>query len=241
MQTQEEKPYSLQPRFSSIFNAPGNRPIDLCDHTTAIFYRQLLDTSIVPSALEFWRQILKPQPSFNSAVWANVYPPLASNRLGDLNWKLAHRVLPTALSLYRMGVYATPRCHRCGQIENSEHVSTVCASTNPLWIQVQSYVDRISNSCLRITNHIKLLGWIPSNQVHMPQKTIHLVNWVLCVGRFAIHKSAVNFRTGNETTPIVSIFRAFVKSHCNFQFKLQMMTDKMTEFQELWCLKKPKN
>ncbi|KAK2552210.1 Transposon TX1 uncharacterized 149 kDa protein [Acropora cervicornis] len=73
MQTQEEKPYSLQPRFSSIPSAPNNRLIDLGDHTTAMFYRQLLDTSIVPPALEFWRQTLQPQPSFISAFWANVY------------------------------------------------------------------------------------------------------------------------------------------------------------------------
>ena len=39
MQTQEEKPYSLQPRFSSIPSAPNNRLIDLGDHTTAMFYR----------------------------------------------------------------------------------------------------------------------------------------------------------------------------------------------------------
>ena len=121
--------------------------------------------------------------------------------LGDLNWKLAHRVLPTALSVYRMGVYATPRCHRCGQIENINHVLTDCASTNPLWNQVKSYVDRITNSCLRITNDIKLLGWVPSNQIHMPRRAIHPVNCVLCVARFAIHKSAVNYRARNQTTP----------------------------------------
>ena len=35
---------------------------------------------------------------------------------------------------------------------------------------------------------------------------------------------------------MVLIFQAFVKSHLNFQFKLHMMLDKMSEFQELWCL-----
>ena len=83
----------MEDPINAIPSAPGNRLIDLGDHTTAMFYRQLLDTSIVPPALEFWRQTLQPQPSFNSAFWANVYPPLASNRLGDLNWKVAHRVL----------------------------------------------------------------------------------------------------------------------------------------------------
>ena len=90
MQTQEEKSYSLQPLFGSIPTAPANGLIDLGDHTTAMFYCQLLDTSIIPPALAFWRQMLQPQPSFNSAFWANAYPPLASNRQGDLNWKVAH-------------------------------------------------------------------------------------------------------------------------------------------------------
>ena len=90
MQTQEEKSYSLQPLFGSIPTASGNGLIDLGDHTTAMFYCQLLDTSIIPPALQFWRQMLQPQPSFNSAFWANAYPPLASNRQGDLNWKVAH-------------------------------------------------------------------------------------------------------------------------------------------------------
>ena len=35
---------------------------------------------------------------------------------------------------------------------------------------------------------------------------------------------------------MVSIFRAFVKCHLNFQFNLHMMRDKITIFQELWCL-----
>ena len=139
-----------------------------------------------------------------------------TNKLGDLNWKIAHRVLPTALSLYWMGVYGTPNCQRCGEVENIEHVLTASASTHQFWNQVQIYMDRITSSRLNINNHMKLLRWIPSDQVHMSGKAIHLVNWVLCVAHYAIHKSAVTFSTRNETTPIALIFQVFVKNHLRF-------------------------
>ena len=60
MQIQEEKRYLLQPRFSSIPSAAGNCLIDLGDNTPAMFYCQPLDTSIVPSELEFWWHMLQP-------------------------------------------------------------------------------------------------------------------------------------------------------------------------------------
>lgn len=53
-------------------------------------------------ALQHWHSTLLPNPTFNCHRWKLAYPPLVPNKLGDVNWKILHRILPTAQSLYRM-------------------------------------------------------------------------------------------------------------------------------------------
>ena len=115
--------------------------------------------------------------------------PLFTNKLGDLNWKIVHRVLHTALSLDRMGVFDVPICHKCG-----ENLLVHGITLDIFWSQVQIYVDKItSSSCLTITNYIKLLGWIPGEKEQVPKRIINLVNWTLTFARYAIYSSAADF------------------------------------------------
>ena len=53
-----------------------------------------------------------------------------SNKHGNTHWKIAHRMLPTALSLNRMGILDMPNCHCCGSIDNIEHPLLECKAVN---------------------------------------------------------------------------------------------------------------
>ena len=121
------QPPDLQPRFGINDADPGNPPTDILACKTRHFYAQLhkeQQTSI--PTLDHWKRTLQPEPTFNAKQWKNLYPPLATNRQGDLNWKIAHRVVHTALSLNRMTVWATPNCHRCGALDTLEHAFIDC-------------------------------------------------------------------------------------------------------------------
>ena len=236
-QMQEPQPNTLQPSFVTHSDTPGNPPVDIISCNTRTFYKQLRkDVQATIPALDYWKRSLQPQPVFNSRFWRNIYSPLVTNKLGDLNWKIVHRVLHTALSLNRMEVLDVPICHKCGAIENLENLLVDCVTLDVFWSQVQIYVDKITNSSVIISNCVKLLGWIPGEKEKVPTRIGNLVNWAITIARYAIYRSAVDFKSRSEVTSVPAIFRAVVKAHICFQYKLYFHRGKQQEFLKVWCI-----
>ena len=94
----------LQPLFEIKTSDSQGASLDILNCRTCTFYGQLLANrhTVIP-ALDYWKENLHPEPSFNAKQWKTLYPPLIQKKHGDVNWKIAHRVLPTALSLNRIG------------------------------------------------------------------------------------------------------------------------------------------
>ena len=97
-------PPTLQPCFAIRTAGACQTSTDILSCRTRHFYGQLHDRNkpVVP-AIDRWKASLQPEPVFTSKQWKTLYSPLVSNKQGDTNWKIAHRVLPTALSPNRMG------------------------------------------------------------------------------------------------------------------------------------------
>ena len=112
---------------------------------------------IQPPAMNHWRQILGQDPQFNTTFWKTINSKLATNKQGDVNWKIAHRILPTALSLHCATVYNTPNCPHCQTLENNEHPFIHCQFTQTLWTNIQSYTHKMTHNTLQLTDNIKLL------------------------------------------------------------------------------------
>ena len=149
----------LQPRFAIKSSNPSNPPTDILTCKTRTFYCQLLkDQQTTIPAIEHWNQNLQPQPTLNAKQWKTLYPPLNCNKHGDVNWKIAHRVLPTALSLNKTGVHANPNCHRCGTTDTLEHALLDCPTVVNFWSKIQEYIDKITDHKLSVSTKIKILG-----------------------------------------------------------------------------------
>jgi len=154
-------PYDITGRLKSTLNSiqkhltyshalvindsyPSNTPTDILTCKTRTFYFQLLkDQETTIPAVEYWKRNLQPEPTFNTKQWKTLYPPLNCNKHGDVNWKIAHRVLPTALSLNNIGVYATPNCHRCGATHTLEHAIIDCPTVVNSWSEIQSMLIKL--------------------------------------------------------------------------------------------------
>ena len=135
--TQQES--DLQPRFVMQDANPNNASQDISSCKTRTFYRQLLkDQQTTIPAVDFWKKKLRPEPIFNAKQWKTLYSPLILRKHGDVNLKIAHRVLPTAQSLNRIGVYATQNCHRCGTTDTLEHALIECSTVNQFYNQIQN-------------------------------------------------------------------------------------------------------
>jgi len=77
--------------------SPGQTPVDIALCRTRHFYTHLLQAEkpVIP-AVDHWKQKLQPETCVNATEWKALYPPLINNKHGDVNWKIALRVFPTA-------------------------------------------------------------------------------------------------------------------------------------------------
>ena len=118
---------SVQPFFGIVNPLSGQPPTHFLECRTRHFYHQLHQSKkpVIP-ATDYWERTLQPEPVFDSEQWRVVFSPLITNRQGDLNWKIVHRVIPTALSLRRMGILDSEICYRCGLIDTIEHAFVDC-------------------------------------------------------------------------------------------------------------------
>ena len=135
-----------------------------------------------------------------------------SNKQGDTNWKIAHRVLPTALSLSRMGILSTPNCHRCGAIDNIEHAMLECRAVHGFREYVRQFIRKISEKKLVLSPVLKMLGKVPATDDPVSERAVALINWALTVARCAIIKSTNYHRFRNSCVPPEAIFKASFQS-----------------------------
>ena len=117
-----------------------------------------------------------------------------------------------------------------------EHAILDCPTVRNFWHELQSYVDKITERKLTLTTQIKLFGKAKTKNDSLTPRSLDLVNWTLTLGRWAIYKSAVNYRTKNLTYAPDALFKALVKSHLRFQYKLYRLRHMQYYFPYDWCL-----
>ena len=228
---------TLQPCFAIKPANVSDQPLQLHQCKTKHFYAHLLHAEkIAIPSLNYWQHTLSQPPNFDASFWKATYPILATNKQGDVNWKVSHRILPSALSLFRGTVYHTPNCHSCHVTENIEHIFLHCPATTPLWTSVQTYINKLTNNTLNLDDNMKLFGLSRHRHNTMNTRTYHLINWLLTIARCAIHKSAVDYRTRQEISKPEDILLASIKAHLKFQFKAYKLKGVVNDFASDWCL-----
>ena len=186
-------PPTLQPCFGIVNPSYGETPNDISSCKTRHFYRHLLqaDKPVIPAVVH-WKQTLEPEPRFDIKQWKTLYPPLIN----------------------RIEVFPTPNCHQCGATDNLEHAMLECPTVDNLWSQIQAYVDKITDQRLTLNTQVKLFGKVKTKDDPLGPRSIDLVNWTLTLARWAIYKSAVNYRLQKDLpfSP-EAFFKALVGSH----------------------------
>ena len=215
-----------EPLFHNALISANNAPLLHSDWIKAgVLSIENICYSVIPGFLP---------PHFNTTFWKTIYPKLATNKQGDVNWKITHHILPTALSLHRAAVYNTPHCPHCQTIENTEHLFIHCQFTQTFWTNIQNYINKMTHSTLRLTDNIKLFGLTRHNTTIHNTDTLNLLNWTLTIARCAIHKSAVEYRTKQIHTSPDDLFLASVKTHLKLQHKCYTMQNKENDFISIW-------
>ena len=179
---------------------------------------------------------LRPTPTFNSTFYKNIYTPLSHNKHCNITWKTAHRILPTALSLYCMTVHPIPNCGQCGSGETLEHLLLDCPNIRPFWNVIASSIDKISSNQVPMTPHIQLFGYIRKKNDPLNCRLVYLLNW----GSYAspLCNPQICHRTPPKEhcfDPLI-IFKSTAKAHIKFQYQLAKLRNAVYYFPFDWCI-----
>ena len=224
------------PQFSTT-GPSAQPPLNIERHSTRAFYLDLLHLSppTLP-ALQQWSNSLLPQPVFNTAFWKQIYTPYSVNKHCDIAWKIAHRILPTALSFFRMAVHPTTQCPHCNSVETIEHLLLHCPHLLTFWSTISTYINKITRHQIAVTPTLRLFGYIRKKNDPLSNRALYLLNWALTLARSAIHKSATEYRLRNTKTDPIIIFRSAVKAHLTYQHKLAKLRHTLYYFPLDWCI-----
>ena len=132
--------------------------------------------------------------------------------------------------------YPSMDCHHCTATETIDHLLLHCPTLRPFWSTVKRYVKDISDEKIPLTDQIILFGQqLRKSNVHSRSK-IHLINFLLHIARYAIHKTAVEHRLNNVTLPVHAIFKANVKHFILQDFQLHKAKGTQYLFPFTWCI-----
>ena len=135
-----------------------------------------------------------------------------------------------------MTVHPTPNCGQCGSVETLEHLLLDCPNIRPFWNVIASYIDKISSNQIPMTPHIQIFGYIRKKNDPLSCRTISLLNWALTLARYAIHKSATEYRLRNTILDPLIIFKSTAKAHIKFQYQLAKLRNTVYYFPFDWCI-----
>ena len=136
-----------------------------------------------------------------------------------------------------MAVHPTPNCHLCGFPETLDHLLLHCSHVTPFWLKIHQYVDKLTNHGISLTNTTKLFGYLRRKDDPLDQATINLLNWLLTIARYSLHRSAVEARLRQSLIPPSTYFSASIKSHLTQKYRLYKLRQTQYLFPYTWCIR----
>jgi len=144
----------------------------------------LLKQFSAPSAIQKWQNSM----GLNLDEWQKLClssrKQIKEARLYVFQYKILHRILPTAALLHKYRLLPSPECTRCHQqIDTIEHYFCDCSGVQDLWRSIKTLIAEKEEVNISLTQHLKLFGY--------SQKTpaTYKLNFVLLHARYFIYLS----------------------------------------------------
>ena len=147
------------------------------------FYSLLVDKNTPPIEAT-WGTTLN--EAFNKKIW-NI-PSMATSeaKILALQWKILHRIYPTAILLQKMRVTDSNLCLRCNTLDTIEHFFFDCTIAKTLWNYILTIINGKIGKRINLDKKKVMLGLINENGVK--RRDILFINKVILIGKLVISK-----------------------------------------------------
>ena len=134
--------------------------------------------------------------NFEKDRWLIPFNVTKEVRLHILQWKICHKIYPTAIILTKMGHRNTDLCQHCGVRETLGHFFFECIATKIIWHEIEKLIAIDTGKRITLNTATALLGYIPDQPVS--KKEWKFINLTILIGKLAISK----LKYGPQRNPI---------------------------------------
>ena len=113
---------------------------------------------------------------------------LKEGKLIALCWKILHRIYPTGMVLFKMGLKDTQICMHCsdGSLDTLEHFFYACGKIRDLWREVRNSILCFMDLRVNLTEKVVLIGAQHIDNISQAQAS--QINKVIAVAKLTISK-----------------------------------------------------
>ena len=216
-----------------IFSPKDNCTIPTHKLSTKTLYEIIQKLQESPSPrYRKWDSIIGPL-RWNK-VWAQCYDNFSENRLCDNHWRVLHRSLPLAPSLYKCNGDVSPFCSLCSenQYETLVHILFECKSIQPLLRQTQEFITKIKGSPF----NLELKHMIINISIIKKDFVTLLCNYLINVTRYTIWTVRNIQKHESRSVNLQNFARLIIKERLNVEhFIYRYLKKDLVTFARTWA------
>ncbi len=117
-------------------------------------------------------------------TWALPFRIKLDPKCCEIHWKIVHRIYPSKVLLFKMGIEQDNICKHCAQIDFIDHFFVTCKLVRPLWSHIESIFNSLHGRVIHLTERDILLG---IEDLHLSTYTVldkMIVIAKLCISKF---------------------------------------------------------
>lgn len=165
-----------------------------------------------------------------AAGWRVFYKQPLPKRSGDLQWRLVHGAIASAVHLAHFEPGSSSACPFCSQEESFAHIFIFCYRLSSLFALLGVLCGRMG----QIFTHPSFVfgpGYSFANR-----HKCCLVNFLFGEAKLAVWVTRRNRIRGSGPTDPLSVFRGFVEARLSIEYAHAELKNDVTGFEAVWCV-----
>ncbi len=147
------------------------------------YIRNCMQTTTLPLGQSFWNSFYG-EISWQKA-WMVGEKFCLNNKVKEVSFKILHKIYPTQKILARFNIDIDLLCKFCGNEEETiHHLFYQCEFSKAFWTDVQHYIRTITGQVMLLQEK----GIFIYFEENLDDSTVFLVQLILMLGKFHIHK-----------------------------------------------------
>ena len=149
------------------------------------YFDKMLKENIAPVSANHWKR----KYNLDICNYWDIIKNLRETRLRIICWKIMHNIYPTKIALNKMKISDSQNCEFCDVPDYLEHFFFHCIKVKPLWSEVESQIQVLTNIPLHLDEITVILGFRKEQtNLSVTRVQMNTINHILAIAKVTISK-----------------------------------------------------